>query len=63
MEPLTVDGEVSSFIIVESRYNNNKFDVLLRSIVCNSKSSTQGNFSSKMVWLTIIRGQFFFVLI
>ncbi|VDK68737.1 unnamed protein product [Litomosoides sigmodontis] len=54
-EPLVVDGEVNSFIIVESRYIDNKFDVLLRCVVSNAKSSNQGNFSSKMVWLTVIR--------
>ncbi|KAL3990937.1 CS domain family protein [Acanthocheilonema viteae] len=54
-EPLIVDGKVSSFIIIESRYMENKFDVLLRSIVPNNKSSKQGNFSNKIVWLTVIK--------
>ncbi|CAG9531447.1 unnamed protein product [Cercopithifilaria johnstoni] len=55
VEPLIVDGKVSSFIIIESRYMENKFDVLLRSVVSSNKSSNQGNFSNKIVWLTVIR--------
>ncbi|VDM07384.1 unnamed protein product [Wuchereria bancrofti] len=54
VEPPIVDGEVNSFIIIESRHIENKFDILLRSIIPSKKSSCQGNFSSKITWLTVI---------
>ncbi|EJW81956.1 hypothetical protein WUBG_07131, partial [Wuchereria bancrofti] len=54
VEPPVVDGEVNSFIIIESRHIENKFDILLRSIIPSKKSSCQGNFSSKITWLTVI---------
>ncbi|EFO18721.1 hypothetical protein LOAG_09774 [Loa loa] len=53
VEPLIDDGKISSFIIIESRYMENKFDVLLRSVVPSKRSSNQGNFLSKVIWLTV----------
>ncbi|KAM3727630.1 NudC domain-containing protein [Dirofilaria immitis] len=53
IQPLIANDEVNPFIIIESRYIENKYDVLLRSIVPNRKSSSQGNFSNKIIWLTI----------
>uniref|UniRef100_A0A915PDP3 NudC domain-containing protein 1 n=1 Tax=Setaria digitata TaxID=48799 RepID=A0A915PDP3_9BILA len=54
VQPLTVDGEVNSFIINESRYVGNKFDLLLRSVLPNKRSSSHGIFSNKIIWLTVI---------
>ncbi|VDK69813.1 unnamed protein product [Onchocerca ochengi] len=54
VQPLIIDSEVSSFIIIESRYMESKYDVLLRSVVPSKKSSNQGNFSNKLIWLTVI---------
>ncbi|VDN25374.1 unnamed protein product [Gongylonema pulchrum] len=55
IEPLSICGVVSSFVIVESRCVANNYDVLLRSVVPGERASSSGpNFMNKAVWLSII---------
>ncbi|VDN03659.1 unnamed protein product [Thelazia callipaeda] len=53
VDPLLVDGVVNSFVILESRCVENKFDILLRSVIPGKKPSSHGNFVDKAVWLTV----------